>query len=67
MHGSSRHGRGLQYRPRAVHGSGTRHLGKMSTKVISKFKLAIGGYVKLDYAYNSVNLGNNGVITPITR
>ncbi len=39
----------------------------MSTKVISKFKLAIGGYVKLDYAYNSVNLGNNGVITPITR
>lgn len=40
--------------------------GKISTQVISKFKLAIGGYVKLDYAYNSVNLGNNGVITPIT-
>lgn len=40
--------------------------GKISTQVISKFKLAIGGYVKLDYAYNSVNLGNNGVISPIT-
>ncbi len=38
--------------------------GKMSTEVTSKFKLAIGGYIKLDYAYNSVNLGNNGVITP---
>lgn len=32
--------------------------------VTSKFNLAIGGYVKLDYAYNSVNLGSNGVITP---
>lgn len=40
--------------------------GKMSTQVISKFKLSIGGYVKLDYAYNSVNLGSNGVITPIS-
>jgi len=40
--------------------------GKMATQVLSKFKLTIGGYIKLDYAYNSVNLGNNGVITPIT-
>lgn len=40
--------------------------GKMATQVLSKFRLSIGGYVKLDYAYNSVNLGNNGVITPIT-
>jgi len=38
--------------------------GKMATQVMSKFKLSIGGYIKLDYAYNSVNLGNNGVITP---
>lgn len=38
--------------------------GKMATEVTSKFKLAIGGYIKLDYAYNSVNLGNNGVISP---
>lgn len=40
--------------------------GKMSSPVMSKFKLSIGGYVKLDYAYNSENLGNNGVITPAT-
>ncbi|MBJ6723925.1 hypothetical protein [Geomesophilobacter sediminis] len=40
--------------------------GKMSSPVTSKFKLSIGGYVKLDYAYNSVNLGPNGVITPIS-
>ncbi len=40
--------------------------GKMSNPVLSKFKLSIGGYVKLDYAYNSVNLGSGGVITPIT-
>jgi hypothetical protein len=40
--------------------------GKMSTQVTSKFNLAIGGYVKLDYAYNSVNLCSNGVITPIS-
>ncbi|HEX9023078.1 MAG TPA: hypothetical protein VF799_04480 [Geobacteraceae bacterium] len=40
--------------------------GKMSNPVLSKFKLSIGGYVKLDYAYNSVNLGSSGVITPIS-
>jgi hypothetical protein len=38
--------------------------GKMVTQVMSKFNLSIGGYVKLDYAYNSTNLGSNGVITP---
>jgi hypothetical protein len=29
----------------------------MASPVISKFKLAIGGFVKLDYAYNSTNMG----------
>jgi hypothetical protein len=38
--------------------------GKMASPVMSKFKLSLGGYVKLDYAYNSENLGNNGVISP---
>jgi hypothetical protein len=33
--------------------------GKMETPVTSKFKLSIGGFVKLDYAYNSVNFGNS--------
>ncbi len=33
--------------------------------VMSKFKMTIGGYVKLDYAYNSDNLGGGaGIITP---
>jgi len=32
--------------------------GKISEPVTSKFKLSIGGFVKLDYAYNSVNFGN---------
>jgi putative salt-induced outer membrane protein YdiY len=32
----------------------------MSSPVTSKFKLSIGGFVRLDYAYNSVNLGTNG-------
>lgn len=40
--------------------------GKISSPVTSKFKLAIGGYLKLDYAHNSVNLGPSGVITPIS-
>ncbi|GAM08643.1 hypothetical protein OR1_00915 [Geobacter sp. OR-1] len=40
--------------------------GKMFSTVTSKFNLAIGGYLKLDYAYNSTNLGSNGVITPIS-
>jgi len=32
--------------------------------VTSKFDLSIGGFVKLDYAYNSVNFGNSGGLTP---
>lgn len=36
--------------------------GKMSSPVTSKFNLSIGGFVKLDYAYNSVNLGSNGAL-----
>lgn len=32
--------------------------------VTSMFDLSIGGFVKLDYAYNSVNLGNSGSLTP---
>lgn len=32
--------------------------GKMASPVMSKFNLSIGGFVKLDYVYNSVNLGN---------
>jgi hypothetical protein len=33
--------------------------GKKEEPVTSKFKLSIGGFVKLDYAYNSVNFGNS--------
>ena len=36
--------------------------GKMSSPVSSKFKLSLGGFVKLDYVYNSVNLGSNGAL-----
>ncbi len=32
--------------------------GKMHSVSISKFNLSIGGFAKLDYAYNSVNLGS---------
>ena len=38
--------------------------GKMSSPVQSKFNLSIGGFVRLDYAYNSVNLGANGFQSP---
>jgi hypothetical protein len=38
--------------------------GKMASPVASKFNLSIGGFVKLDYAYNSVNLGNSGALAP---
>ena len=40
--------------------------GAMASPVKSKFNLSIGGFVKLDYAYNSVNLGNSGALTPGT-
>ena len=36
--------------------------GKMGAPASSKFNLSIGGFVKLDYAYNSVNLGANGAL-----
>lgn len=32
--------------------------GKMASPALSKFDLSIGGYAKLEYAYNSTNLGN---------
>ena len=38
--------------------------GKMSSPAASKFNLSIGGFVKLDYAYNSVNLGPSGALAP---
>ncbi|GLI39371.1 hypothetical protein KI811_11705 [Geobacter hydrogenophilus] len=41
--------------------------GKMASPVTSKFNLSIGGYVKLDYAYNSVNLGANGAMGTLQR
>jgi len=40
--------------------------GKISQPVTSKFKLSIGGFVKLDYAYNSVDFGNTGALIPGT-
>lgn len=33
------------------------YYGKISSAVTSKFNLSIGGYARLDYAYNSQNLG----------
>jgi hypothetical protein len=38
--------------------------GKMASPVKSKFDLSIGGFVRLDYAYNSMNLGVNGFFLP---
>lgn len=38
--------------------------GKLNVPVTSKFKLSIGGFVKLDYAYNSVNFGQSGAASP---
>ncbi|HEY6872264.1 MAG TPA: hypothetical protein VI298_05985 [Geobacteraceae bacterium] len=34
--------------------------GAMASPATSKFNLSVGGYVKLDYAYNSTNLGGAG-------
>jgi len=39
--------------------------GKMASPAMSKFNLSIGGFVKLDYAYNSVNLGANGALAAL--
>ncbi len=36
----------------------------LAEPVTSKFDLTVGGFVKLDYAYNSVNFGNSGSLTP---
>ncbi len=41
--------------------------GKMASPVYSKFNMTIGGYVKLDYAYNSANLGSNGALGTLQR
>jgi hypothetical protein len=38
--------------------------GKMSSPVTSKFNLSIGGFARLDYVYNSQNLGNLGFLLP---
>ncbi|MDD2335749.1 MAG: hypothetical protein PHD01_04140 [Geobacteraceae bacterium] len=38
--------------------------GKINEPVTSKFNLSIGGFVKLDYAYNSVNFGQSGSVAP---
>lgn len=38
--------------------------GKLNIPVTSKFNLSIGGFVKLDYAYNSVNFGQSGSAAP---
>ncbi len=38
--------------------------GKMSSNVTSKFNLSLGGYMRLDYAYNSQNLGAAGFVLP---
>jgi len=38
--------------------------GNMASPVKSKFNLSIGGFVELDYAYNSQNLGANGFALP---
>jgi hypothetical protein len=40
------------------------YYGKMSSPVTSKFNVSLGGYVRLDYAYNSQNLGNLGFLLP---
>ena len=40
--------------------------GAMASPVKSKFDLSIAGFVRLDYAYNSTNLGASGFLTPTT-
>ncbi len=40
--------------------------GGLNAPTTSKFNLSIGGFVKLDYAYNSVNFGSvNAFMTPV--
>lgn len=38
--------------------------GTLQAPATSKFNLSVGGFVKLDYAYNSVNLGPTGYLIP---
>ena len=38
----------------------------LNAPVTSKFNLSIGGFVKLDYAYNSANFGQSGSAAPAT-
>ena len=50
------------YHPSCEVGPGA--YGKMASPVKSKFNLSIGGFVELQYAYNSQNLGVNGYVLP---
>jgi len=43
---------------------GPNQYGKMSSPVTSKFNLSLGGFVELQYAYNSQNLGSTGFLYP---
>jgi hypothetical protein len=38
--------------------------GNLYAPTTSKFNLSVGGFIKLDYAYNSVNLGPTGFLLP---
>lgn len=38
--------------------------GKMASPITSKFYISIGGFVELQYTYNSQNLGVNGYVFP---
>jgi len=40
------------------------YYGNLTAPATSKFNLAVGGFVKLDYAYNSTNYGPTGFLTP---
>ncbi len=50
------------YQPSCEVGPGV--YGAMSSPVTSKFTLSIGGFAKLDYAYQTYDNGNNGAISP---
>ena len=52
----------VDYQPSSEVGPGM--YGKMSSPVQSKFNLSIGGFIKLDYAHNSVNFGKAGSLSP---
>jgi hypothetical protein len=52
----------VDYQPSSEVGPGM--YGKMSSPVQSKFNLTLGGFIKLDYAHNSVNFGKAGSLAP---